>query len=384
MINKKINKVYSKVLSIYFIFNIARVLPHAILTSYLFSNGMSVGDIALIQISYMIAVILLEFPSGVLSDLWSRKYVFILGAFLVGISYALIPHIELVQGYCLLWFLYGVGMAFISGTLDNDVILYFKKNKEDEFIPIFNTLLQKYFFISSFIGGIIGGYIYLNINSKIYIISFIIIMLSILITFTYNIKEDPNLEKENFKVSSFFKNILKDKNLIKVILFTLTLTIFTTIFFQFWQILFLEKCIDIKFFGISYGLFQIMGIVASKLYIHIYKKKYNISIIYIILLSLIFLITLSNDLMFFLFFLLMIMSFYIIQNHTMGVYKKEISSKNISASTSLLGSMQSIFSILILILIYVLSRFLNVDNIFLILLLSFVFFNGLLLYIIEK
>ncbi len=56
-----------------FLMNFGRVIPHAVLTILLLSKGVSIIDIATIQSAYMLAIMLFEFPSGVLADTYSRK-----------------------------------------------------------------------------------------------------------------------------------------------------------------------------------------------------------------------------------------------------------------------------------------------------------------------
>ena len=67
------NKQVFHYLSATFLATIAYTLPHSILTVLLLSKGLSISQILLIQSAYSLAIILCEFPSGMLADTWSRK-----------------------------------------------------------------------------------------------------------------------------------------------------------------------------------------------------------------------------------------------------------------------------------------------------------------------
>ena len=64
-------------ISLFFI-TIAVSLPHSVLTILLLNKGLSLSQIMLIQVGYSLAIILIEYPSGILADIYSRKLIFIL------------------------------------------------------------------------------------------------------------------------------------------------------------------------------------------------------------------------------------------------------------------------------------------------------------------
>ncbi len=59
-----------------FLWNFGRTLPHAILTVYLLQSGLSLSRIATLQSIFMVVSMLMEAPSGVISDIFSRKIVY--------------------------------------------------------------------------------------------------------------------------------------------------------------------------------------------------------------------------------------------------------------------------------------------------------------------
>ena len=56
-----------------FLVTVAYSMPHLILTVILLSKGLSLLQILIVQSAYSIAIVLFEFPSGLIADNYSRK-----------------------------------------------------------------------------------------------------------------------------------------------------------------------------------------------------------------------------------------------------------------------------------------------------------------------
>lgn len=56
-----------------FLVTVAYSMLHSILTVILLAKGLTLSQILLIQSAYSIAIVLFEFPSGLLADNYSRK-----------------------------------------------------------------------------------------------------------------------------------------------------------------------------------------------------------------------------------------------------------------------------------------------------------------------
>lgn len=207
-------------LSSLFLYNFARVLPHAILTVILLNKGMSVSQIAIIQSFYMLAAIIFEFPSGFLTDVWSEKIMYQLSLILIGISYSIILFTNNYYILCLSWFIYGMSAASMSGSLD---AYFVRRTKDNHEIKRINVLINYSTLYSGLIGGGLGSFLYELLSEHIYVLSLILIFLSlILITFGFHTdKVDENKDtttSESFqKIIEELKNIKRQKNLIVVI-----------------------------------------------------------------------------------------------------------------------------------------------------------------------
>ncbi|MES5907975.1 MFS transporter, partial [Bacillus cereus group sp. MG20] len=285
-------------LSSNFFWNLGRTIPHAILTILLIDLGLSLEKIAFLQIVYMIAVMLLEFPSGIMSDYWSRKGMFIISIILILISYFII-YVSEGNFYLLMisWFLYGTSTAAKSGSLESELVNQI--NKENKSIKKFSVWDSYLLSISSSIGAIIGSLFYERIHQNIYLISFILFFLSIIFSSIFSIKKEKVQTKKIKKKPFSFKDIKKDilyfsRNSVLteiIILFTL-LSLFLQPFFQYWQVLYENKHISITYFGYVYFIFQICNIIGTYLFETITYKR-NISYIILGIISISSLITLT-------------------------------------------------------------------------------------------
>lgn len=153
-----------------FLYNFARVLPHAILTVILLNKGLTVSQIAIVQSFYMLAAIMFEFPSGFLTDIWSEKIMYQLSLVLIGISYFIILLTNNYYLLCLSWFIYGMSAASMSGSLDS----YFIRRAENKHeIKGINVLINRSTLYSGLIGGGLGSFLYEILSEQIYILSLI-------------------------------------------------------------------------------------------------------------------------------------------------------------------------------------------------------------------
>lgn len=107
-------------------------LPHSILTVLLISKGISLSQILVIQSAYSLAMILFEFPSGVVADMYSKKNVYILSKLLLIILYIVVICSDNFLILYFAWFLYGLASALDSGTIDADLYNQIKCSNEFE------------------------------------------------------------------------------------------------------------------------------------------------------------------------------------------------------------------------------------------------------------
>ncbi len=136
------------------------VLFYAFDKIYLQLNGLTIVQVIFIEVIYIVTILLLEVPSGVLSDRWSRKYVLSLSgwfftlyvlAFAAGNSFVLFAIGSLLAG---------IGTALVSGT---DTALLFdtlkesgKENHYEKYLGRKRAIGSIAFIVAALLGGLIG------------------------------------------------------------------------------------------------------------------------------------------------------------------------------------------------------------------------------------
>ena len=303
-----------------FLYNFARVLPHAILTVILLNKGLTVSQIAIVQSFYMLAAIMFEFPSGFLTDIWSEKIMYQLSLVLIGISYFIILFTNNYYLLCLSWFIYGMSAASMSGSLDS----YFIRRAENKHeIKGINVLINRSTLYSGLIGGGLGSFLYEILSEQIYILSLLLIISSfILITGLYGIFQ-----------------------------------IISQIFYQFWQVSFLDKEFSKTYFGLLYVLFQIVAIFSNALFS---RHNFSNSLIPLtITLSGALLISVftPDKILFLIFIIIFLVPFNVYNNQLIVNIQKESDSNIVASVISLAGTVSSIISMIVLWIIGILNNY---------------------------
>ncbi len=157
---------------------IAISLPHAVLTVLLLSKEITLSQIMMIQAGYSFAVFISEYPSGLIADIYSKKIVFIFSNLFLLVMFCLVISMNNFWMLFIAWFMYGISSALETGTLEAEIINQLKLSKMqiDKFISNSNRLN----FIALLIGSSVGSFIYYAIGIKLYWISIILTIMSII------------------------------------------------------------------------------------------------------------------------------------------------------------------------------------------------------------
>ncbi|WNZ70164.1 MFS transporter [Borreliella garinii] len=361
-----------------FLLELARTLPHAVLTIILINKGLSLKNIAIVQICYMAAIIIFEFPSGIISDIFNRKIVYLTSIFLLMISYFIIFKASSFMLLCISWFIYGMSAAINTGTIDISFTKLYQDNSKK--LKAFISFAKMILSISAILGGYIGSILYLYIDIKIYLISLLIYLISSLITIFF-IPNDKNTDhrhnKENLTLYliKFTKKIiilLKSKELLEVFILNSAIQFFYQPFYLYWQAIFIDKNISINIFGIIYVLFRISDIIGAWIFRKIKHSKYDIYIILAIIFLLSVLIELISHIYIFItiiIFLVILISVY--SNNLEYFLRKNIDSKVLGTITSINSTLSRIFSFLALGICSILTNFISAINTLVLLILIF-------------
>ena len=364
-----------------FLFNMARVLPHAVLTVILLNKGLTYSDISFIQSMYMFSALILEFPSGIISDLISEKKIYLLSIILIIISYSIILCSTSAFFLSIAWFLYGASAAGMSGSLEG----YFIKKMNNDSVQIkdFSVNYNYIIFFSGLIGGFLGSILYRFVNMDIYLYSLILFFIAF-INILYNIKGNTSTFESMRPSLSQLKNditkMLYHKKLMILILMVSSLQIVFQSFYQFWQIIFLEKSMSYTVFGVFYIIFQMISILANYIYSKYDIKNWNYLGLSITI-SILFLISLlTNNVIFILFFLIFQIPLNIFNNQLNVDIRKECNPKALSSLISFLGTCMNIIAMIVMWIASVLLSDLNIITVLIILLMIFIILN-IILYV---
>lgn len=267
--------VYYSVAAIYML---SISLPHAILTPLLIQKGLSFADIATIQIAFSIAVALCEIPSGILSDAFSRRTVYLWSKFLIIAFFLIIYFAHGLQAMTIAWFIYGISAALDSGTIGNEIILRVRDHCDhsgESSAKMVDTLVRldtRIATICMIISGFLGSFIYQQIGFSLYWFSLLGATICIVIIFicfpAKNIGTIPQGNSASItKIKHVFtegvRELIDNKN-VRIYFCTLATTqIFFQSHFQFWQSFFLEIGMKQHYLGLLYVLFQSVSLVVS-------------------------------------------------------------------------------------------------------------------------
>ena len=255
-----------------FMWNVGRTLPHAILVIFLLSRGISLFDIALIKTVHQVTKVVVELPSGIISDMIPRKRLYILSVFVLIFAFILIGFfsdnfIVLAIAYCL----YGVGVSLRSGTLESDVICEYKEKNLD--IRHYAVAESYVFGVSGIIGGGVGSVMYSYIGEYIYIVSSLLFVASIVSSMFFVpsvvIDGDSNLRYEGGalnEILAMFRVMFTSHTYVLILILICFSTIFVQSFYQYWQVLYKDAGVDVTYFGVVYIIFQFCDILGTFIY----------------------------------------------------------------------------------------------------------------------
>ncbi|MDK1728438.1 MFS transporter [Dellaglioa algida] len=379
MTNLLINKNNKSYFSSFFLYNTARVLPHAVLTVILLDKGMTIGEIAIIQSFFMVAGLLFELPSGLLTDSWSEKRMYQLSLVLLAISYLIIMMSYNFYILCFSWFIYGISNAAISGSLE----AYFVRRltNDERKIKAFNIKYNNVNIYSTLLGGGVGSVIYSYFSDNLYVVSLVMIAVSFLII-SLGFKDSKTEFSERPTLKDSLKDMknLKNNNQLMIFIFSLALfQIILQLFFQFWQVMFLDKNFGKEYFGIIYILFQLMAILSNYIFERVNLKNKHLILIVSLSGLLILAICLTNKWLFVATIILFLIPFNLYNNQLIVDIQQQASVKNVSAIMSLAGTIGSVVAMLFLWSMGFLNKFYSFNVITIIIILFFMLLSLLLI-----
>lgn len=234
--------------------------------------GISYFQLSTIEAVGLIAVLLLEIPSGAFADLIGRKYSVFIGLFLTGIELILIAYGFNYLFFLIAAFIGGIGGSLVSGA---DTALLYDSLKKIKKENKFNKILGKgksIFYISVVIATAIGSLIYTVSKTGVFYFNGLIFIIGAFFFLTMyeprNNKNKFSLKNQLNHIIESFKYTMKHKKLIWIISFAIFSGAFISIFHNMLRQPYMQSIgINIAIFGILTSiLFLARSFVSYKSY----------------------------------------------------------------------------------------------------------------------
>lgn len=266
-----------------FLAAITASFPHAVLTPILLAKGLSLSQIALVQMFYSLAVFLFEIPSGIAADSLGRKRVYIISKLLLAVFGVLVFCVSSTELLCLAWFVYGVSNAFESGTIGNEVILAVRKFCSGSGLESGRTLHYlvrldaRFETIGLIVGGLVGSAVYPFVGDALYLwVAVAALFVALFVQMMFRLHAEDFEQRKvaaptaRTGVVEPFRDTLRDAisclrnaSIRRIILVIAVTQIFFQVHFQFWQAYFLAEGVSSRYFGIVYVVFQLVSVLVT-------------------------------------------------------------------------------------------------------------------------
>ncbi|QMS96288.1 MFS transporter [Streptococcus equinus] len=338
-----------------FLVSVAYSLPHSILTVILLAKGLSLSQILIIQSAYSIAIVLFEFPSGLLADNYSRKNLYSLSKLFLIIMFLIVLFSNQFYLIFAAWFCYGIAAALDSGTLDAYIINQLKLAHREAELRKFLALSNRLEIVGLLLGSSLGGILYHFIGINIYVLGTVFLVASTLISFFF-FKETTKSEslQDNHvmvlkkQITDSFNELRKQPRLSLILIFDFLTQIFFQTHFQLWQSFFLSKGIDSQYFPFFYIAFQVITLFSYSINIDGIKKYAGVLKFSPLIVFLPLTFFLGKIEIFLTAYFIFVFVFYVIEFILNYQFNKMVSVENISSLISFKSTVSRIGSVLLL------------------------------------
>ncbi|MCO4670276.1 hypothetical protein Si004_00629 [Streptococcus infantarius subsp. infantarius] len=330
-------------------------LPHSILTVILLAKGLSLSQILIIQSAYSIAIVLFEFPSGLLADNYSRKNLYSLSKLFLIIMFLIVLFSNQFYLIFAAWFCYGIAAALDSGTLDAYIINQLKLAHHGAELRKFLALSNRLEIVGLLLGSSLGGILYHFIGINIYVLGTVFLVASTLISFFFfkettksDLLQDSHVMVLKKQITDSFKELRKQPRLSLILIFDFLTQIFFQTHFQLWQSFFLSKGIDSQYFPFFYITFQVITFFSYSINIDGVKKYAGVLKFSPLIVFLPLTFFLGKIEIFLTAYFIFVFVFYVIEFILNYQFNKMVSVENISSLISFKSTVSRIGSVLLL------------------------------------
>lgn len=266
------------------------IFAYVIERLFAIERGLSVQQMVYLEIIYAFSIVVLEIPTGLLSDSWSRKNVMILSSFfdILGAYLFCISHS--FWGFAVGIFFQACTTALYSGTSNAiyyDSLKQVEKERDFEKTLSFCGIGES---IAALSAALIGSWTAIKFGYTFnYYLSLISVVISFLVAFSLVEPKrsfEKSEEKEEVVNKSEILSFFRENNFIYYILIAIVAMSSTITYVdEYWQIYFKEISIPVAFFGVYSVCREVLSSISKFL---AYKLKEKFALKNILLTCLIF------------------------------------------------------------------------------------------------
>ena len=222
-------------------------------------RGVSLGQIAIVFIAYRIGKLIFEVPTGVVADVYGRKFSTLLGVVLTYLVWIAMAFSSGFEAILVLYFLMGVFVTLVTGAEEAWAYDWLKYNKSENLFTKLNSRGQMIAGAGYMIAPLIGGLL----ATKIALSSIIIIsgILGVVITgLRVPVKDEHFVRGPHVKRSDFWLTLTSGMNFVRktpLYLYLIVAATSTVIVYTVWKVIEQPFLFSI---GVSY---ELIGIVIS-------------------------------------------------------------------------------------------------------------------------
>lgn len=231
-------------------------------------KGMTVQMVVYTEIIYAVTIVLLEIPTGIIADKWSRKKMIVIDAFLGCFEFLILIYATEFWHFALVVFLSGIGRSASSGSenalLYDSLLLGGEAQSFEKYLGRLNACDFTASILAALSGSLMAGRFGFNFN---YWVSFIAMLVSLCISLKLveppirNKADSEPIPIKNYVLDSicFFK---ENRGVCLVLLAGMVIAASMTFIDEFWQTYLNRLGIPVIYFGIfsaGISLFRLPG-----------------------------------------------------------------------------------------------------------------------------
>jgi MFS family permease len=242
-------------------------------------RGMTIQMVVYTEIIYAITIVLLEVPTGIIADKWSRKNMLVLSSILEGCMFLILVFATEFWHFAIAIFISGIARSTSSGS--ENALLYdslLLNGKEQSFEKVLGRL-NVFDFTSAIIAALCGSLLASRFDFELnYWISLASIVVSLGISLALLEPAVKSNTDESIEINQYIKVSLlffrKNRGVSLVLLSAMVIGSALSFIYEFWQ-LYLERLgIPVIYFGLFSAGFMLLGLPGNML-AHALKGRFS-------------------------------------------------------------------------------------------------------------